>query len=116
VRRAISFYEEAFQLKVRFVHESGDYAEMETGPTILSFSSYEMARSNLPDGFQKNDPAQPPAGLQITFTTADVPAAFAHALKVGAVEAARPECKPWGQEVAFVRDPDGILVEIATPL
>ena len=55
----------------RFVHESGQYAEMETGGTTLSFTSNELAKSNLPEGFQKNDLAHLPAGIEIAFTTDD---------------------------------------------
>ena len=27
-----------------------------------------------------------------------------------------PETKPWGQDVAYVRDPDGNLIELASPV
>ena len=116
VSRTVSFYEKAFGLKKRFIHESGDYAEMETGATTLSFTSNELAQSNLPAGFRENDLSHPPAGIEIAFTTDDVPVAFTRALKVGATEVAKPQMKPWGQQVAYVRDLDGVLVEIASPL
>ena len=116
VKRMVSFYEQAFGLKNRFIHESGDYAEMETGATTLSFTSNELAQANLPAGFQENNLSHPPAGIEITFTTDDVPVAFSRALKAGATEVARPQLKSWGQQVAYVRDLDGVLVEIASPL
>jgi predicted enzyme related to lactoylglutathione lyase len=65
VSRTVSFYEKAFGLKKRFIHESGDYAEMETGATTLSFTSNELAQSNLPAGFRENDLSHPPAGIEI---------------------------------------------------
>ena len=37
VAATVAFYERAFSLKRRFVHESGQYAEMETGATALAF-------------------------------------------------------------------------------
>ena len=37
VTAAVSFYEAAFGLSPRFIHESGQYAEMETGATALAF-------------------------------------------------------------------------------
>jgi uncharacterized glyoxalase superfamily protein PhnB len=116
VSRTVSFYEKAFGLKKRFIHESEDYAEMETGATTLSFTSNELAQSNLPAGFRENDLSHPPAGIEIAFTTDDVPVAFTRALKAGATEVAKPQLKPWGQQVAYVRDLDGVLVEIASPL
>ena len=34
----------------------------------------------------------------------------------GATPVKPPERRPWGQVVGFVRDPDGFLVEICTPV
>src|SRR5829696_8630409 len=42
----------------------------------------------------------------------DVRAAYSSALAAGSMEVAEPRTKPWGQTVAYVRDPDGVLVEI----
>ena len=72
VPRSVAFYEDAFGLSRRFVHEAGMYAEMDTGATTLSFAANGLAKSNLPCGFQENDPANPPAGFEIAFTTDDV--------------------------------------------
>ncbi len=38
VAQSAAFYEKAFGLKQRFMHESGQYAEMETGGTSLAFA------------------------------------------------------------------------------
>jgi uncharacterized glyoxalase superfamily protein PhnB len=116
VTTAVTFYENAFGLKRRFIHESGTYAEMESGETTLSFASDQLIKSMLPAGFQENSLARPPAGIEIAFTTADVPAAFAQAVAAGAIELTRPEIKPWGQHVAYVRDLNGVLVELASPM
>ena len=110
--RTAGFWERAFGLKKRFVHESGQYAEMETGATTLAFASNVLGESNLPGGLRKNDPAQPPVGIEIALVADDVEAAFRSALEAGAAAAAEPKTKPWGQTVAYVRDPDGVLVEI----
>ncbi len=40
-------------------------------------------------------------------------AAFEAAVNAGATKIAGPKVKPWGQTVAYVRDLDGVLVEIA---
>ena len=116
VGASVEFYEKAFGLRRRFEHDSGTYAEMETGATALSFASNELAKSNLPDGFQQNSLSNPPAGIEITFTTNDVQAAFDRAVEAGAVEVSPPVSKPWGQQVGYVRDIDGVLVEIASPI
>jgi lactoylglutathione lyase len=116
VERSVTFYERAFGLKRRFVDESGQYAEMETGETTLAFAANELGQSNLPGGFRENDPAEPPAGVEIAFVAEDVGAAFRSALEAGATKAAEPKTKPWGQTVAYVRDPDGVLVEIGSEM
>ena len=89
---------------------------METGETILAFASNTLGDSNLPDGFRRNDPSGPPAGIEIALIADDVEAAFRSALDAGATQAAGPKQKPWGQTVAYVRDPEGILVEIGDPV
>lgn len=89
---------------------------METGETALAFAANELGESNLPDGFRKNDPSEPPAGIEIALLAPDVEAAFGAAMNAGATKVAEPKTKPWGQTVAYVRDPDGVLVELASEM
>ena len=79
--RSAAFWESAFGLKRRFEDESGQYAEMETGATTLAFASNELGRSNLPAGFRRNDPSEPPAGVEIALVAEDVEATFERALE-----------------------------------
>ncbi len=116
VVRSISFYEKAFDLKQRFIHESKQYAEMETETTTLAFASNELAKSNLLQGFQENSLSNQPNGTEIGFVTEDVASAFARAIKAGASIIIEPKVKPWGQTVAYVRDLNGILISINSPM
>jgi lactoylglutathione lyase len=116
VGRSLAFYESAFGLVRRFLHESGTYGELETGDTTLAFADDALAQANLAGGFQSADPSRPPAASEVAFATADVQSAFERAIGAGAVSAAAPKTKPWGQTVAYVRDPDGHLVELCTPM
>jgi len=116
VGRSLAFYESAFGLQRRFLHESGMYGELETGDTTLAFAADAIARSNLPGGFESADLSRPPAASEVAFATPDVQAAFDRATRAGAVAVAAPKAKPWGQTVAYVRDPDGHLVELCTPM
>ena len=43
VPKTVSFFEAAFGLSRRFIHESNLYAEMETGETTLAFAGNETA-------------------------------------------------------------------------
>lgn len=115
VPRSVAFYEDAFGLMRRFVHEEGLYAEMDTGTTALAFAAYGLAKSNLACGFTRNDPDGPPGGFEIALIAEDVEAAWQRALAAGATPISPPATKPWGQICAFVRDPDGITVELCSP-
>jgi lactoylglutathione lyase len=116
VERSVKFYEQAFEFKQKFIHESGEYAEMETDTTTIAFAVNDLAKSNLPQGFQVNSRASLPAGIEIGFVTDDVAIVFENAVKTGAEVVAVPKVKPWGQTVAYVRDLDGILVSINSPM
>jgi uncharacterized glyoxalase superfamily protein PhnB len=111
----LKFYESSFGIKPRFVDESNSYAELETGSITLAFASEELASSNLPRGFQKLNAALPQA-CEIAFTTDDVNALYDKAIKEGATAIAPAKLKPWGQTVAYVQDPMGILIEIASEM
>jgi lactoylglutathione lyase len=113
VSQAVEFYERAFGIARRFVHESGSYAEMETGGTALAFASEELVTSICHD-FRANRPTEKPAGAEVAFVADDVPAAFRHALEAGASAYVEPHAKPWGQVVSYVRDLNGFLVEICS--
>jgi len=115
VARAVAFWERAFGLAVRFAHDSGTYTELETGATALGFVAESTAAANG-GAFQPTRAAAPPPGIEIALCTADVGAAWQRALDAGAVAVKAPTVKPWGQTVAYVRDPDGVLVELCTPM
>ena len=111
VPAAAAFYEAAFGLACRFVHSSG-YAEMETGATALAFASHALAEANGLPGAAHG----PPSGAEVAFVTTDVAAAFQRALRAGAEAVVPPAARPWGQVVGYVRDLNGFLVELCTPI
>lgn len=114
IKLSLTFFKKAFDFETKFVHESGAYAELTTGSTTLAFVSEDLASSNLPNGYKKNSNKEPPIGCEIVFTSKDVEGLYQKALKSGATDVAPPKQKPWGQTVAYVRDPNGILVEIGS--
>jgi lactoylglutathione lyase len=116
VSQSVSFYESAFGLVARFVHDSGQYAEMETGATALAFVDDALAALNVPCSYRKNRPDAAPAGVELALVTDDIEAAYRRALEHGAVAVSAPLAKPWGQQVAYVLDNNGVLVELATPM
>lgn len=117
VEATVEFYERAFGLRRRFVHDTKQYAELDTGATALSFASNELARNNLaPVEFLPNDPNSHPPGMEIAFSSTDVHRDYRRALEAGAKSVSIPKTLPWGQVVAYVRDLNGVLVEIASEL
>ena len=116
VAQAIAFYEAAFGLARGFVHEGGDYAELQTGSTILSFASLSLAESNIKGGVTPSDVRNRPAAFELAFSSDDVAAAYDRAVSAGALPATPPTLKPWGQTVSYVRDLYGNLIEICTPI
>jgi len=114
VRAALQFYERAFGLTQRFLHETGQYGELETGATALAFADERTAP--LPDVFQPNRADERAAGAEVALVVADVQAAFNRALAADAIAVAKPTTKPWGQTVAYIRDLNGFLVEICSEI
>jgi catechol 2,3-dioxygenase-like lactoylglutathione lyase family enzyme len=112
VLQSVTFYEKAFGMRKRFIHESNQFAEMEMGEAVLHFAASEPVRANLSEGFQENSLSNLPPGIELCFETDDVEAAFSAAVKAGATAYAEPKTRPWGQMVAYVRDLDGVLIEI----
>ncbi|WP_343604017.1 VOC family protein [Fluviicola sp.] len=116
VRKSVEFYSRAFGFDVKFIAPGDDYAELLTGNTTLSFASHSLANSNLKDGFQESTPGAKPFGIELGFATRDVEAAVNKAFAEGASLVEKPKEKPWGQVVAYVRDPEGFLIELCTPM
>lgn len=118
VPASLAFYEQAFGLKRRFLHEEGDkaYGELETGATRLGFVSLAQAEATLGCKPVGTTPGDRPLAMEIALVTQDVAGVYAQALKAGATAFQAPATKPWGQTVAYVRDADGHLVEICSPM
>lgn len=113
VTAAVEFYERAFTLKRRFVHESGQYAEMETGNTALGFAAEAFAEANG-IAIRPNTSRDVAAGIEISFVTGTPEAAYRHAVASGAAPVRSVEMKPWEQKVSYVRDFNGCLLKIGS--
>ena len=116
VAASLKFFNEAFGLATRFLHPSGAYGELETGGTALAFAQHAAARDSLGRDYVPADSSAPPLGMEVGLVTTNVAAACDHALTAGATLLSLPTAKPWGQTVAYVRAPDGTLVELCTAM
>ena len=115
VPATLLFYHKAFGLEQGFLHESAQYGELVTGDTKLAFASEDLSKSN-DIKFTSNRLNSNPAGFEIALVTEDVSKAFKKAIDAGALSVQEPKQKPWGQTVAYVRDLNGVLVEICSPM
>ena len=116
VTRSITFYEKAFGFKRKFIAPGNEYGELSTGATTLSFASIDLAKTNLKHGFIESSTTAKPFAIEIAFATNDVEAVYKNAVKHGAISEVEAVKKSHGQTVAYVRDLDGFLVEICTPM
>ncbi len=113
VKRSLTFYEKAFGMQTKFLHDGGGYGELDTGTTTLAFSSRQLMRQlgKKPIPSDAHAPC-----FEIALLSADVAAAVQRAVDAGAELIQAPVEMPWGQTVAYVADQDSVLVEICTPM
>ena len=115
VEAAIAFYEKAFGFKLKFMPESKLYGELDTGATILAFCAEKMAEMHGVE-VAKNAMDKPAAGIEIAFTSDNVQESYDRAVDAGAVAIKAPSTTPWGQTISYVRDLNGVLVEICSAI
>lgn len=80
VAASLSLFEAAFGFARRFLHESGDYGELESGETTLAFASCDLGSMNFPEGLITAGESSMPLGIEIALVTPAVAEAHAHAL------------------------------------
>ena len=116
VKETIDFYKKAFGFEAKFITPENDYAELVSGETTIAFASNELGNSNFKKGFEGSSKSKKPFGVEMAFVTEDIESEFKRALDAGATEYEPLTEKPWGQKVGYVRDNNGFLIEICTPI
>ena len=112
----IDFYERAFGFVKKFVTPEEDYGELLSGEATIAFASFALGASNFKKGFQKLDRANEPIGMEMAFVTEEIEKDFDAAVDAGAKIYEPIVEKPWGQKVGYLRDINGVLIEICTPV
>jgi len=95
-------------------HRSGSFAQLSTGVTRVAL--YERTAMSETLGRALHPPSPEAPGFELGFKVDDCDAAYAELVEGGATSAVPPIDRPWGQRTAYVRDPDGHLVELAQDL
>jgi len=116
VAETIEFYEKAFGFNRKFLTPENDYGELISGETTIAFASIELGNSNFKSGFEKISKSKKPFGVELAFTTENIEKDFQNAINFGATEFESLTEKPWGQKVGYLRDNNGFLIEICTPM
>jgi catechol 2,3-dioxygenase-like lactoylglutathione lyase family enzyme len=98
-------------LGLRLGHRSGAYAQLDTGRTRIALFERAAMAETLGRPLRAPDASAP--AFELGFKVADVDAAFAELIARGAAPEVAPTDRPWGQRTAYLRDPDGHLVELA---
>jgi len=112
----VAFYKAAFGFEPKFVTPEKDYGEIASGSTTLAFASFELGESNFKKGFLRSNPSETPFGMEIAFTTSNVEQVMQTAMEAGAVVLEETVTKPWGQDVGYLRDINGFIIEVCTPM
>jgi len=116
VPKTIAFYQEAFGFEQKMLTPEKDYGEISSGSTTLAFANMKLGNSNFKKGFRKSDPNEKPFGIELAFTTSEVEKVMANAIGKGATLLESTVTKPWGQKVGYLRDVNGFILEICTPI
>lgn len=116
VKASLEFYKTAFDFEIRFLSPDGDYGELITGETSLAFASHALVGNQFKEGYVATCSGSKPPGVEIGLVTKNVESTVEKAILQGAQLVSAPQEKPWGQIVAYLRDPDGLLVEICSPM
>ncbi|MGH1540725.1 MAG: VOC family protein [Arenicella sp.] len=113
VSETVCFYEKAFGFKADLIHETGDYAQLSTGETKLAFASKGLMSSL---GTTTGDSNEQSPVFEIAFETDDVEFCLNQAVNAGAGLVQEASKMDWGQTVSYVKDNNGFLVEICSPV
>lgn len=112
LERSLSFYTETLGLELQ--HRADAYAQIRAGTTRLALYTRDAMEETL--GEPLDVPSTSAPSFELGFKVTDCDAAFAELVAAGAPPVTRPTTRPWGQRTAYVRDPDGYLIELAQDL
>ena len=106
---SLAFYTGTLGLPLQ--HRAEHYAQIRAGTTRLSLYTRDAMQETLGEALAPPSPTAP--AFELGFKVPDCDAAFAELVAAGAPAVMPPTTRPWGQRTAYVRDPDGNLIELA---
>lgn len=115
VPATVAFYERGLGAVLDHAHEDGSYAEIRLGSVMVGLADAADARQHLPVPFLPNAPDEEPAAFELYVEVDDADEASERATNASAILLGPPVDKPWGRRVAYLRDPNGVVVELSSP-
>ncbi|MEM7412686.1 MAG: VOC family protein [Myxococcota bacterium] len=107
--RSLAFY--TGRLGLQLNHRVDAYAQLATGRTRIALYQREAMAETLGRPLSAPDPDAP--SFELGFKVEDVDAAYDELVEAGVPSVIEPTTRPWGQRTAYLRDPDGYLIELA---
>jgi catechol 2,3-dioxygenase-like lactoylglutathione lyase family enzyme len=115
--KCFRFYRDVMGFEATFGEEGSGYADFAVGESaaLALFDREEMARTAGTSALPEGEPSQD--RLALIFSVEDLEATVAQLRERGATGIIEPKNHPeWGIRTAYVRDPDGTLIELNTPM
>jgi lactoylglutathione lyase len=110
----VRFYERAVGGACDHADDDGSYAELRLGSVVLGLVDVSHASRHFPGEFSRHELTEPSAAFELYIEVEDVAEALARAIAAGATQLSDPTERPWGQQSVFLRDPDGVIIELAS--
>ncbi len=112
VEKAMAFHEKAFGLPVRIPPEAGEWGLLGDPGHPLGFEAHRVAPQRARGAFPDDYVRGKPAGFYLVHDVPELSSALERAVSAGCTVLSGPELTPAQNNVAFVMDPDGIVVEL----
>lgn len=111
VEAAARFYERTFALARR---KSGDgFVVLQGGAVRLAFQKREFAVRHGGESVLALNAEGPPPPFELAFDVDDVDAAYERGVAAGGEPLEEPHTTAWGDRIAHLRDPNGILIGLS---
>jgi lactoylglutathione lyase len=114
VEKTVRFYECALDGRCEHAHDDHSYAEANLGSLTLGVVDLGYARRHFPGQFRPLELSDAPVGMEIYVEVSDVEATCRRAVRAGATSLGDPVDRPWGRRSVFLRDPNGVVIEVAS--
>lgn len=112
-----AFYKRVFDMEPSFESPAGRFMIMKTQPEgAIAFGLRPFVETHMVG--QKTVAATPqttPLAVEICFTTDNLEALFKKVVSAGASPVVEPKRLPWGDWCAYVKDNNGLFIELTQP-